>query len=97
MSHSPTPWAVKMRPNGLCDIYDAGTACVCDNLDAPIATLIVHRVNTYDALVEALKSARQSLATAVIAGAPDFFTQDDVGEHRVVGMIDAALALAKGE
>lgn len=87
MTHSPLPWRAETGLSGGSDIYDANNECVCDFLDAHIAALIVHRVNTYDALVEALQAISSNYECSDL-GHVDFRVNTKI-------VADAALALAK--
>lgn len=50
-----------------------------------------------DQLLDALKLARSTIATALKASAPDWFkTDEDVAGHVAVKRIDAAIAAAEG-
>ena len=100
---TPSPWRVERqnpspttgewmiavaKPGYLAEVRDCGSGNVAAN-----ARLIAAAPD----LLDALKEARATLATALKSTAPDWFvTEEDVKEHLSIKKMDNAIAKATG-
>ncbi len=76
--------------------YDAALDLVLQRRSAHIADAILAHLPPFEEVVEVLTSARRALACACIAHTDGLFTEENVGEHLVVGKIDAMLTRLRG-
>jgi hypothetical protein len=91
--HTPGPWEIGAYESGQMAVDGANGEQVTGFIAPADARLIAAAPD----LLEALKEARATLATALKSTAPDWFvTEEDVKEHLSIKKMDAAIAKATG-
>lgn len=60
------------------------------------AAFVITACNAHDELVEAVKKSRRTLAVAIRAASEGRMTDEDISEHSVIKILDAALSKAGG-